>query len=125
MIVVEDDQPRVALVVEDDWPIRDALVTEFRSEGWQVYEAGTALEAFVFLTAVPPVALLVTDIDLNSRTTGWHVAEAFRAVLPELAVIYTSGGHYDPSRVVNNSVYIPKPYIAPEVVAASVALIAR
>jgi CheY-like chemotaxis protein len=34
------------LVVEDDWLIRENMVTDLRQEGWVVLEAATALGRF-------------------------------------------------------------------------------
>ena len=71
------------LVVEDDWLIRENMVTDLRQEGWAVLEAATGAGALSALHDVQKVDLLITDIGLADALSGWDVAEAFRIALPE------------------------------------------
>ena len=74
-----------ALIVEDDWLLREDIAGEFREEGWVVLEAGTID--------------FVTDIGLaDAAMTRWDVAEAVRIAYPEIPVIYSSGGAEDDRR---------------------------
>ena len=36
---------RIALVVEDDWFVREDIANQFRQEGWTVIEAATGAKA--------------------------------------------------------------------------------
>ena len=73
-------------------------------------EAGTAEQAMAICMAGTPVDVLFTDINLNGADRGWEVAEAFRAVRPHIAVLYTSGDFADLSRCVPASRFFSKPY---------------
>ena len=79
------------LLVEDDWLIREDMVTDLRHEGWAVLEAATGAGALKALREAEKVDLLITDIRLADALTGWDVAEAIRTAHPELPVIYASG----------------------------------
>ena len=79
------------LVVEDDWLIREDIVTGLRQEGWAVLEAATGAGALTVLREAERVDLLITDIRLADALTGWDVAEAFRTSHPQVPVIYASG----------------------------------
>jgi CheY-like chemotaxis protein len=84
---------RIALVVEDDWFIREDIANQFRQEGWMVIEAATWAKALDVLREWGGIDVLVTDIRLADEMTGWDVAEAVRIMYPEVPVIYASGGH--------------------------------
>ena len=79
------------LVVEDDWMIRENMVTDLRQEGWAVLEAATGTGALKALQDAEKVDLLITDIGLADALSGWDVAEAFWIAHPEVPVIYASG----------------------------------
>jgi CheY-like chemotaxis protein len=78
-------------VVEDDWVIREDIVTNLRQEGWAILEAATGIGALQALHETDKVDLLITDIGLADALTGWDVAEAFRTSHSEVPVIYASG----------------------------------
>ena len=75
------------LVVEDDWLIRENIVTDLRQEGWAVLEAATGAGALTALHDGEKVDLLITDIKLADAMTGWDVADAFRTSHPEVPVV--------------------------------------
>ena len=52
------------VVVEDDWMIRENIVTDLRQEGWAVLEAATGAGALKALQDAEKVDLLITDIGL-------------------------------------------------------------
>jgi CheY-like chemotaxis protein len=114
---------RVALVVEDEWIVRDLIVSELKAQGWTVAEAATGEDALALL-ANREVHVLLTDIQLAGIMYGWEVAHAMRAAIPELPVIYASGNTPDPSQRVDGSLFFPKPYDPADVVAACHHLIA-
>ena len=65
------------------------------------------------LNAGQPIDILVTDIQLAGKLTGWDVVEAFRATQPTMPVIYASASAPDPSRLVPESLFFRKPYDPP------------
>jgi two-component system, OmpR family, response regulator len=97
------------LVVEDDWLLRQQIVSELQDAEWTVLEAATGRAALAVLQAREKVDLLVTDIQLADAITGWSVAEAFRASNANLPVIYASGHPSNDSRRVPGSTFLSKP----------------
>lgn len=72
-----------ALVVEDDWFVREDIASGLRQEGWAVLEAATGAGALKWLRDTETLDLLVTDIHLANAVTGWEVAEAARELHPK------------------------------------------
>jgi two-component system, OmpR family, response regulator len=113
------------LVVEDDWMIRENMVTDLRQEGWAVLEAATGAGALQALQDGEKVDLLITDIGLADALSGWDVAEAFRIAHPEVPVIYASGNPANDHRRVPGSVFLSKPVAVSELTATCRKLLAR
>jgi CheY-like chemotaxis protein len=101
---------RVALVVEDEWIVREVIADALRSAGWHVLEASSAEDAVALLRAGNRIDLLFTDIQLAGSLCGWDVAEQFRAAQADLPIIYASGNAPDRSRRVGDSLFFDKPY---------------
>ncbi len=99
----------VVLVVEDDWLVRDFIVSHLRGAGWRTLETDSAEQAIAMLNARQQIDILVTDIQLRGELTGWDVAEAFRAAQPTMPVIYVSGNVPVPARLVPQSRFFSKP----------------
>jgi CheY-like chemotaxis protein len=99
----------VALVVEDEWLVRMEMAEALVERGWLVLEANSGEAALLMLKADPHVDLVVTDIRLSGPTTGWDVADAFRAVDETTGIIYCSGNPCDPRRQLAGSVFLSKP----------------
>ena len=108
----------IALVVEDDWFVREDIANQFRQEGWTVLEAATGAKALELLRHGQSIDILVTDIKLADAMTGWDVAEAVRMMYPEVPVIYASGGPDNDGRRVLDSVSLSKPMTAHDVLLA-------
>jgi len=103
------------LVVEDEWMVREVIVEELSDQGFDVLEAATGEEALTQCSRTKPDVLL-TDIRLPGKLTGWDIAECCRRDDPTLPVIYVTGySHVDP-RMVPGSVFMQKPYRAAEIV---------
>jgi CheY-like chemotaxis protein len=115
---------RIALVVEDDWFVREDIANQFRQEGWMVIEAATGAKALDVLREWGGIDVLVTDIRLADEMTGWDVAEAVRIMYPEVPVIYASGALNDQGRGVQNSVSLSKPMSAHDLLLACSKLLA-
>jgi two-component system, OmpR family, response regulator len=113
------------VVVEDEWLIRESIVTDLRQEGWEVFEAATGAGALRALRDAEKVDLLITDIKLADALSGWDVAEAFRIAHPEAPVIYASGNPANDHRRVPGSVLLSKPVAASELTATCRKLLAR
>ena len=100
----------IALVVEDDWLLREDLAAGLRQEGWTVLEADTGAGALEVFREAKTIDLLITDIRLADAVTGWDVAEAFRASHPKTPVIYASGNPNNERRVPER-VFLSKPVV--------------
>ena len=104
-----EDSARVVLVVEDEALVRAAIADEFRSYGWHVLEAASGEHA-IALMADNHIDIVFTDIQLAGVLSGWDTAEALRAKVPTMAILYTSGNACDAARQVGGSLFIGKPY---------------
>jgi CheY-like chemotaxis protein len=108
---------RVALVIEDEWLVRAAIVCELKERGWTVVETATGENALALL-AGREVDVVLTDIQLAGPMNGWEVAHAVRTARPGVPVIYASANAPDPSRRVEGSLFFGKPYDPAEIAAA-------
>lgn len=70
----------VALVVEDEWIVREVIADALRNAGWVVLEASTAEDGIGLMRAGDRIDLLFTDIQLAGTVCGWDLAEQRRAV---------------------------------------------
>ena len=112
-----DAAERVVLVVEDEALLRATIVDELRAYGWEVLEA-TSGEHAVTLITNNRIDVVFTDIKLAGVMSGWETAEALRATIPDVPILYTSGNACDPTRQVAGSLFIGKPYEASFVIEA-------
>lgn len=108
------------LIVEDEWLVRMELVDAFEAEGCAILESASAEDALQILRAGGgDVALLMTDIRLLGPLTGWDLAEQARQSLPSLPVVYLSANQPEPTRIVPGGVFLEKPALMRNVVAAA------
>lgn len=102
------------LVVEDDESVRDFLRRGLSKNGYQVFDAATAKEAFgVFEKEGRNVDLLFSDIVLPDDT-GPRLAELFLKLKPGIGVLLSSGYSDEKSdwfaTQQHKYIYLPKPY---------------
>ena len=100
----------IALVVEDDWLLREAIVIDLQDMGFTVLEAATGAGALSSIQEATTIDLLVTDIQLADALTGWDVAEALRGSYPGIPVLYASGNSPNHRRRVARSGFLCKPF---------------
>ncbi len=98
------------LLVEDDFLVRATVAEDLRERGYTVIEAESGDEALPLCT-VGEFDLLLTDIRMPGRTNGWDLAEHCRRSRPDLPVIYVTGYSDTPSRRVDGSRYLTKPFL--------------
>lgn len=121
------DDPRkcgVALLVEDEWLVRNDMAAYLTEAGWVVHEASTGESAIEQLRDGQKIDLLVTDIKLAGPLCGWDVADAARELRGDFPVIYASGNPVDQDRKVEDSVFLTKPCLASEVAKVAFGLVA-
>ena len=79
------------LVVDDELTVR-MLVTDVMDDlGYQTIEASDGRTCLEVLRSDHPIDLLVTDVGLPGGMNGWQVAEAGRALRPDLKVLFITG----------------------------------
>ena len=85
-------KPGEAVLVVDDEELVRILVVEVLEElGYVTYEAGDAASSLNTLKSSARIDLLVTDIGLPGGMNGRQLADAARALRPELKVLFITG----------------------------------
>ena len=106
------------LVVEDDWLLREQIVSNLQEEGYSVIEAEAGRDALDLLETAYRIDLLITDIRLSDSISGWEVAQAFRERDKDLPVIYASSSPPNDRRRVEDTTFLAKPYSATDLLNA-------
>ena len=105
------------LVVEDDPGVRGFVVSAVRDLGFGVIEADSAAVALERLGEHAQICLLLTDVVMPGGS-GRQLAEAARALRPDLKIIYMTG--YTRNAIVHNGSLdpgvrlLPKPFTVAE-----------
>jgi CheY-like chemotaxis protein len=105
------------LVVEDEPLIRDMVSEELILAGFDVVQVRNADEAIGVLEARLDIHLVFTDIDMPGSMDGLKLAAAVRDRWPPINIIITTG-KVRPLTIPVNALFIPKPYLGSNVVAA-------
>ena len=84
------NQPYQILVVDDEAVIRRTLEILLRRQGYAVWTAADAPEAFKWLRE-GMFDLLLLDLKLLGRVSGLDIAERARAYQPDVAVLILTG----------------------------------
>jgi CheY-like chemotaxis protein len=79
------------LVVEDDEEVRRSSVETLREMGYQVMEAGDAMEGVRLIVDRGGIDLLFTDVGLPGGVSGRALADAARSARPGMRVLFTTG----------------------------------
>jgi CheY-like chemotaxis protein len=111
----DTEQPTI-LVVEDNGLIRADIAEALRSAGYPVLEASSGEAAVALIRSGAGVQMLVTDIQLGGKLTGWDVADTALSADQGTVVIYVSGNAEDKDRRVPRSRFFAKPYRVAEIV---------
>ncbi len=98
------------LVVEDEFLVRLTLVEALSDEGFQVLEAETGDAALPILQDYQEISLLLTDIQLPGTINGHALALKARENLPNLPIIFMTGGPDEETDGSARDVFISKPY---------------
>jgi CheY-like chemotaxis protein len=105
------------LVVEDDAQIREIVNDELQDAGYTVVVASDADAAVAILEARLDIHLVFTDIDMPGSMDGLKLAACVRDRWPPVHIIITTG-KARPLTIPANALFIPKPYLGRNVVAA-------
>ncbi|TDV58034.1 phospho-acceptor domain-containing protein [Pseudomonas graminis] len=79
------------LVIDDEPHVRMLMCDALRERGYQVNEAMDGPSGLQMLQSMASIDLLVTDVGLPGGMNGRQVADAARALLPSLDVLFVTG----------------------------------
>ncbi len=97
------------VLVEDEWLVLMEMADALVESGFQVVEFSSGEGAVEWLATGGKPDLLISDIRLTGPTTGWDVADAYRARHPAIPVIYASANPCNEARMAKDSVFLDKP----------------
>jgi CheY-like chemotaxis protein len=98
-------QGETVLVVDDEPAIRGLIVDVLNEAGYRAIQAEDGLSGLKILQSGVRIDLLITDVGLPGGMNGRQVADAGRALRPDLKVLFITGyaenavvgnGHLDP-----------------------------
>ena len=111
----------IILIVEDDFAIQTVVEEALSDAGFEIAVAASAEEAVTLLSSrAMDYRVLVTDINLSGRMTGWEVARQAREINPTFPIVYMTGAAAKDwaSHGVPNSVLLEKPFAPAQLVTA-------
>jgi CheY-like chemotaxis protein len=108
------------LVIEDEYLLQADIENVLTDAGFDTDIVASGEEALTLLMAgTKHPNLLVTDVQLAGRLTGWEVAKRIREKDPSFPVIYVTAYSQDwPAQGVPNSIVIPKPFASAQLMTA-------
>jgi DNA-binding response OmpR family regulator len=109
------------LLVEDEPLILDLVAPALAEAGYAVIKASSGDQAVSKFEADPlKIRVLVTDVDLGTKVSGWDVAKRARELHEDIPVIYMTGGSARDwsANGVPKSVLINKPFVPDQIVTA-------
>lgn len=115
MVMVFEDEPLVAMFVED----------ALKRAGFEVVLAQDAGEAEAAIRdSIETVGALVTDIRLGVGLSGWELARAARERSPGIPIIFISGDSAidHSAQGVPDSIMIQKPFVEAQLITALASL---
>jgi CheY-like chemotaxis protein len=107
------------LIVEDEFLISEYLRAILEGGGHRVIATFDADEAVKMLERVRDIQLVITDINMPGSMDGLRLAAAIRDRRPPIHLIVVTG--FTPpnkSELPSDSLFIPKPYGASEILSA-------
>jgi CheY-like chemotaxis protein len=109
--MVNEAQPIRVLLVEDEFLINEMVAESLSRQGFSVCALTNGTAALQYLASAS-VDVLFTDINLSGGMDGMTLARRARELLPDLPVVYASGGinMFDFAWRVPRSIFVAKPY---------------
>lgn len=86
-----EPESKHVLVVEDDDMVREHVVQQFASLGYEVSEAPDGPTGLAIVRESANIDLLFTDIVMTGGMSGYDLAEAVEELRPEVPILFTSG----------------------------------
>jgi two-component system, response regulator PdtaR len=107
------------LTVEDEFLISEYLRAILEGGGHRVIATFEADEAIEVLERIRDIQLVITDIDMPGSMDGLRLAAAIRDRWPPIHLIVVTGfATPGTSELPHDSLFIPKPYGAAEILSA-------
>jgi DNA-binding response OmpR family regulator len=108
------------LVIEDEYLLQADIEKVLIDAGFATDIVSSGEEALTLLMdRSKRPSVLVTDVRLAGRLTGWEVAKRIREKAPSFPVIYVTAHDRDwPAYGVPNSIVVPKPFAPAQLVTA-------
>ena len=112
----------LVLVVDDEMPIREALVRTLKSNGYHTYTAEDGTDALaLYYERREEIALVITDLSMGGMD-GIQLVRALRKVNPDVRVIVSSGHFQKENTTILGALgvkqFLDKPYTADKLLRA-------
>src|SRR5579859_3618426 len=114
-------QAPLILVIEDEYHLQGIVEDALIDAGFEADILSSDEEALtLFNSGSKNYKILVTDVTLKGRLSGWDVARQVRAADSAFPVIYMTGAAADqwPSQGVPESILLAKPFAPAQLVTA-------
>ncbi|OHV15389.1 response regulator [Methylorubrum extorquens] len=109
----------LVLVVEDEDLVRMMATDMLEDAGFTVLEAASADEAWEILESRSDIGLLFTDLEMPGSMNGFALAARVAERWPHIRLVITSGRcRPTPRDVPDHGMFVPKPYLAEQVLNA-------
>ena len=105
-----------ALVVEDDYDVRQVAASALKSLSFSVKEARNGDDALRMLERDPSVSLIFADVNMPGDLTGIELAQTVKTRWPFIRVLLTSG-HLTQEQEVVEFEFLHKPYRVNDLIA--------
>jgi two-component system, response regulator PdtaR len=105
------------LIVEDEFLIREMLKEDLEDAGYQVVQVSDADHAILILEARQDIHLVFTDINMPGSMDGLKLAAFVKDRWPPVHIIVTTG-RSQPVSLPPDALFISKPYLGSNVLAA-------
>jgi len=119
---VSGGKGELVLVVDDEMPIREALVRTLKNNGYDTYTAEDGTDALaLYYERREEIALVITDLSMGGMD-GIQLVRALRKVNPQVRVVVSSGHFQKENTTILGALgvkqFLDKPYTAAKLLRA-------
>jgi two-component system, response regulator PdtaR len=102
-------EKRTVLIVDDSLLFRFVLAEMLVDNGFDVVQAGDAVEGLACIDNRPGISAVISDIDMPGEMDGVGFAREVREAWPDLPLIMVSGCFEAPPELPDGVPFLPKP----------------